>query len=187
MPRLKTRLPLLVVTLWLVIPYLTACSTFTSRSQVSAAAGESWIVLPVNNLSNTPLAGESAVSMIETRLRSRGVQQLAVYQPTEKLTLASVLSTTNDLSAAKVWAKERGYRYAITGTVHEWQYKNGTDKEPVVGMSLKLFELGLTGGVDKVIWQASAAKTGWGFANLSGVADVVIQKLLKQVNINAGH
>ena len=179
MIRFNFKSSLFLLTLCVLVPWLTSCRTLSSDFSITPDAG--WVVLPVSNLSTTPNAGESAASMIEVSLRERGVQQLAVYQSAEKLTLASVLANNNDLPAAKSWARERGYRYGITGTVHEWQYKNGTDKEPVVGLSLKLIDL--ADGSDRVIWQAGTAKTGWGFSNLSGVADTVIRKLLKQLPI----
>jgi len=158
---------------------ISSCSTLTSTEKVSVAAEQSWALLPVNNLSTTPRAGVAANTFVETHLRSRGVDQIATYQTPEGMNLVALLDTERQLDKAMLWAKQSGHRFGLTGTIHEWHYKSGPDKEPAVGISLKLIDL----YSDKVVWQGTTAKTGWGYANVSAVANKAVQKLLKQIDI----
>lgn len=163
----------------LVLVALSACSTLTSTEKVSVSANQSWILLPINNLSTTPRAGEKTSAMVETHLRARGVQSLQTYATPEGLNLVSLLDTDRQINDAIKWSRDNGIRFGLTGTVHEWHYKSGPDKEPAVGLSLKLIDL----STDEVVWQATTAKTGWGYANVSGVADKAVEKLLKKIKI----
>lgn len=163
-----------------VLVTLTACGTFTSTEKVSVSANERWVLLPINNLSTTPRAGEKTNAMVETHLRARGVESLKSYVAPEGLNLVSLLDTDREIKEAIKWGRAEGYRFGMTGTVHEWHYKSGPDKEPAVGLSLKLIDL----STDQVVWQATTARTGWGYANVSGVADRAVEKLLKQISIS---
>lgn len=162
-----------------VVFTLSACGTLTSTDRVSVSATQSWVLLPINNLSTTPRAGEKTNAMAETHLRSRGVSSLIAYSAPEGVSLVSLLDTDREVKDAIKWGRANGIRYGLTGTVHEWQYKSGPDKEPAVGLSLKLIDL----STEQVVWQATTAKTGWGYANISGVADKAVEKLLKQIDI----
>lgn len=166
--------------LWVVmVMTLSACGTLTTTDTVSVSANQPWVLLPVNNLSTTPRAGEKTNTLVETHLRARGVDSLETYNTPEGLNLVSLLDTDRQINDAIAWARQNGMRYGMTGTVHEWHYKSGPDKEPAVGLSLKLIDL----STKQVVWQATTAKTGWGYTNVSGVADKAVEKLLKQINI----
>lgn len=162
---------------------LSACSTLTTTKNISVSSSESWVLLPINNLSTTPRAGDKTNAMLETHLRIRGVTALTNYVSPEGLSLVSMLDTQKELADAITWGHSNGMRYGITGTIHEWHYKSGPDKEPAVGMSLKIIDL----TNERVLWQGTTAKTGWGYTNLSGVADKVVEKLLDQVSIERSY
>jgi len=163
----------------LVLLTVSACSTITATDDISVSANQSWVLLPINNLSTTPRAGENTKAMVETHLRKRGVNTLQTYIAPDELSLVSLLDTDRQQSEAVAWGHANGIRYGITGTIHEWHYKSGPDKEPAVGLSLKLIDL----GSEKVLWQATTAKTGWGYTNLSSVANKVVNRLLNQIRI----
>ena len=169
-----------VAALVLIMFSVTACSTLTSTSQTRADALASWVLLPINNLSETAQADAQAQVFVETQLRARGVQHVDIYTPLKKVSLRGLLDTRSQLSEATDWARAKGYRYALTGTVHEWQYKNGADKEPVVGVSLKLLDL----SSGEVLWQGNAARTGWGYASLPVVANKVVVDLLQKIRLD---
>ena len=65
----------------LLLGMATGCSTLTSTPAVSADAAQGWALLPINNLSDTPQADSQALIMLETQLRTHGVQQVAAYAP----------------------------------------------------------------------------------------------------------
>lgn len=168
----------LALTLLLIM--INGCGTLTSTPAVHADASQGWALLPVNNLSETPQADSQALTMLETQLRIRGVRQVSVYAPIQAVSLRTLLDPARQLSDAMDWAKQSGYRYALTGTINEWSYRSGSDKEPVVGMNLKLIEI----ATGDVLWQANAARTGWGYASLPSLADSLIDDLLEGVRFD---
>ncbi len=168
----------------LLLGMATGCSTLTSTPAVSADAAQGWALLPINNLSDTAQADSQALIMLETQLRTHGVNKVAAYAPLQTVSLRTLLNPASQLSEAMDWARQSGYRYGLTGTINEWNYRSGADKEPVVGMNLKLVDI-TTG---EVLWQANAARTGWGYASLPALADTVIADLLEGVHFdNAGN
>ncbi|NND89694.1 MAG: hypothetical protein HKN42_02435 [Granulosicoccus sp.] len=175
--RLTGRLAALGVALLLAMA--AGCSTLTSTPVVTADAAQGWALLPINNLSETPQADSQALTLVETRLRAHGVQRLDTYAPMQQVALRTLLDPGARIDEAIDWARQSGYRYGITGTVSEWHYKAGADREPVVGMSLTLLDV-VSG---EVLWQANASRTGWGYRGLPAVADSVIAQLLDKVRL----
>lgn len=184
MPRLALQIPFMrTASAWLLLAGMllnaAACSTLTSTPSVSVDANQRWVLLPIDNLSASPRADGQAQALIETRLRARGVRDVDTYRPGQPVNLRALLDTAGELDDALAWARQANYRYGVTGTINEWHYKSGTDREPVVGINLKLLDL----DSGQVLWQASAARTGWGYANLPAVADTVIARLLEGVRL----
>ncbi len=175
------RLKILASVLVLSSTLLTACETMTSSNRVIVSSAEKWAVLPIVNLSKTPLAGSRASALVETHLRSRGVKNLEVYKTTSSESVIALLDEAGQLTKAKDWAINNGFRYGITGDVQEWQYKNGLDNEPSVAMTLKFIDL----QTDEVMWVANASRTGWGYSNLSTTASKTIDELLTQVQFSS--
>lgn len=171
------RLKLLTSVLILASTLLTACETMTASQRVAVSAGEKWALLPIQNLSKTPLAGSRAKALVETHLRAQGVRNVEVYQAAPDQSLMALLDEAGQINAAKKWAKDNGFIYAVTGVVQEWQYKNGLDNEPSVGLSLKFINV----QNDEVMWVASASRTGWGYNNLSNVASKTIEDIMAEV------
>ena len=58
--------------------------------------------------------------------------------------------------------------------MEEWQYKNGLDGEPAVGISLRV----LDAKSGTVLWSKSGARAGWSRESLAGNAQTVIDKLV---------
>ena len=173
-----------VLAIVLLLAMMSGCSTLTSTPAVSADAQQGWALLPINNLSETPQADSQAMIMLETQLRTRGVSQVAAYAPLQSVSLRTLLDPARQLADAMDWASKSGYRYALSGTINEWNYRSGADKEPVVGMNMKLVDI----PSGKVLWQANAARTGWGYASLPALADTLIADLLDGVHFdNTGH
>lgn len=171
------RLKLLTSVLILTSTLLTACETMTTSKRVAVSVNERWALLPIQNLSKTPLAGNRAKTLVETHLRARGVRNLEIYEAAPDQSLMALLDDAGQLNTAKDWAKDKGFIYGITGNVQEWQYKNGLDNEPSVGITLKFINL----QTDEVMWVASASRTGWGYNNLSNVASKTIGEILAEV------
>ena len=62
----------------------------------------------------------------------------------------------------------------VAGSVEEWQYKNGLDGEPAVGISLRVIEP----ATGRVLWSKSGARAGWSRESLAGSAQKVLNKLV---------
>jgi len=161
---------------------LSSCKSLTTTPVVVADSAQRWALLPIRNLSTTPLAGERVSNLLETELRRRGVTMLGIYQDlasSKESDLASLLDSSIELEKAREWARTNGYRYALTGTVNEWHYKTGTDKEPAVGLNLKLIDL----PTGLVLWQGTGSRTGWGYANLARIGEKVTNDLVTRLSI----
>ncbi len=170
-------LKFLASVLVIVSGLLTACETLTVSRQVTVNTTEKWALLPIKNLSKTPLAGNRARAIVETHLRAQGINNLELYEAGAEQSLLAQLDDARQLEESKAWAIENGIRYGVTGNVQEWQYKNGLDNEPSVGLTLKFIDM----NSDEVLWVATASRTGWGYSNLSSVASKAIDDLLSEV------
>ncbi|MFK8082490.1 MAG: hypothetical protein AB8B97_19595 [Granulosicoccus sp.] len=169
-----------LLTCCLLLLSLSACSTMSSADRVTVDRNRSIALLPFENLSATPLADTRLQRLVETRLRHRGVRNIQLYESAQRVALKTLLNGESRLKDATSRAKAKGARYGVTGTVHEWQYKGGADREPVVGVTLSIIDF----STDSVLWQANAARSGWGAANLSAIADKVVGDLLEQVTFS---
>lgn len=163
---------------------LVACAA-SMQSTVDHPALDSqakWVVLPLANNTDTPQASLSAEAMIEHQLRLRGISSLASY-PTSLSRDSLFEPTERKISEeAQKWAREQGYRYAVSGSVEEWRYKVGIDGEPAAGVTLKITDL----PTGQVVWSAAGAKSGWSRQALSAVAQAVMSDLVSTLKLNTG-
>ncbi|MCY1405315.1 hypothetical protein D9M71_205530 [compost metagenome] len=67
----------------------------------------------------------------------------------------------------------------VTGSVEEWQYKNGLDGEPAVGVSLQVLET----SSGKLLWSRSGARAGWSRESLAGTAQTVLRDLVGNLRL----
>lgn len=132
-----------------------------------------WVLLPIENYSQTPQAGERTEAIARTLLAKRGLKVAGYPQPAGNGGLP-VLDEQQRYRKAYDWAKAQGFRYAVTGSVEEWHYKSGLDGEPAVGLSLRVIDVqsGAT------LWSASGANTGWGYQSAAGTAIKLMNGLL---------
>ena len=158
---------------------LVGCGTLTSTAPVAVEPGASWVLLPIDNLSTTPLAGRAAAALVETRLRARGVHRVTHLEGEDRGTLVDLLEGRTSREEELRRARERSARYAVGGTVHEWHYKGAPTREPVVAVSLTLVEV----ATGRVLWQGSAARNGGVEGSITSLADRVIGELLAQVRV----
>jgi TolB-like protein len=173
--------PLKNLLLSLAVLVLAGCATSiesTADGQTLDAQAK-WALLPLANNTDTPQAALSAEAMLEHQLRRRGINILLHYPA--QLSRDSLFEPTERKVSeeAQKWAREQGVRYAVTGSVEEWRYKVGIDGEPAAGITLKVIDL----THDHVMWSASGAKSGWSREALSGVAQILITKLLSSLSL----
>jgi len=157
---------------------LAGASGCTVVDRVRTAAppdlGARWALLPIANHTETPQAGLRAEAIAETVLRSLGVRDLERYPASLNPETLLEPAERKLAEAALAWAKARGARYALTGSVEEWRYKVGVDGEPAVGITLSVIDL----QSGAVAYSASGGKSGWSREALSAVAQKLLRELL---------
>jgi hypothetical protein len=120
--------------------------------------------------------------MLATLLRIRGVNNVHLYAPpVDSAAALPVLDDTVRLEEAVDWARGRKFEYGITGSVEEWHYKSGVEREPAVGLSLRVQTI----GTGQVLWSASGARSGWGRATVTGTAQDLVADMLDTLTLNS--
>lgn len=158
---------------------LGACSTIDATQAPSLSAGDTVLVLPIANYTETPDAGQSAQAIAANLLRHRGLVNVsrAPVDPNAgaMFDAAPHGDTAQDLAAAR----QQHAKYALSGAVEEWRYKVGVDGEPAVGVTFELLDV----ESGRVLWSVTGTRTGWSRSGLASVAQVLIGKLLSPLHI----
>jgi hypothetical protein len=160
------------LTLAVIAALATGCSSFTRESGQTLPRNAAWGVAPLVNYAQTPQAGERAEQILISILAEEGVRPLMYPQaPRQDLLLQD--DRERQIQALD-WARQQRLAYVITGSVEEWQYKNGLDGEPAVGVSLQVLEP----ATGRVVWSSSGARAGWSRESLAGAAQKVLRELV---------
>jgi hypothetical protein len=161
-------------------PVLAGCGGAATSIHRGAALRPTtkWVLLPVQNHSETPQAGERVEAMLETLLRKGGVTDLDMYPAAKEDDARLLTGDRQRFEAALEWARGK-YEYGVTGSVEEWRYKSGLDAEPAIGVSMRVVDL----SSGKVVWAATGTQSGSGAENASGTAmkllDTMVEELRK--------
>jgi polysaccharide biosynthesis protein PelC len=153
---------------------LGACASIDSSPVPPLSAKTGWVVLPLENLTDTPLAGQRAAALAASLLSARGFDGVTRYADGGDGETLFDPARSDLRQKGLEWARGEHARYALTGSVIEWRYKVGVDGEPVVGLTLQLLDV----DSGKVIWSASGTRAGWGRDSLSSVAAGLEQRML---------
>lgn len=154
---------------------LTGCTVSQVQAGPALSARSRWVVLPFENLAETPRAAERVASLSESILRIRGVSEVLEYRDSRE-TLPE-LDDGRRFQEAISWAKAAGYSYGITGSVEEWRYRGGADGDPAVGISLRVIAL----DSGRTLWTATGSRSGWHQETVSGTAQRLLSQLLDQM------
>lgn len=158
---------------------LWACTVHHMQASSPLPKQSRWVLLPVVNLSEAPLAGEKVESLLDNALRLHGLKNLRRMSPSGTQDDDLLLNDQRRYEMALASSRQGGAGFAVTGSVQEWRYKTGLDGEPAVGITLQVLEL----PSGRVVWTASGAKTGWGYANVSGTAQKLVAELLEGLTL----
>jgi polysaccharide biosynthesis protein PelC len=169
---LRKRIFFIVVSLFL----LNSCTCILNSSRcVPVDLNCKIAVIPFNNNTETPLAGERAMAITAAVLESRGACCVAVYQHRQQgKVLFPGMTVVASRKTLLNWARNIHAHYALTGSVNEWTYKVGLDGEPVVGISLQLIDV-KTG---RILWTAVGSLSRGCRTAVSTAAQVLINNLL---------
>lgn len=159
---------------------VSACTVIDEHGMNAFESSKTWILLPFQNHSGIPRAGDKAEEILATLLRSKGIDNLQVYQnKTEKEDIWPILDDKNRQEDALNSAKKAHFNYGVTGSIEEWNYKTGVGGEPAVGLSIRIIEM----PTGKVVWSVTGAKSGWGADTVSGTAQNLFNDLLSNLKI----
>jgi TolB-like protein len=157
--------------LLLAMMVLTGCSVIQSQQGAGIPEDRAFAVLPLENLSQTPRAGDQAASVLAAILRAKGSDNVTLYMPDASSPL--LYDNSQRHTEARRSARRDGAEYLVSGTVEEWRYKSGLDGEPAVGVTLEI----RSAENNRVIWSATSARTGWGRESVSVAAHHVLDEL----------
>lgn len=166
------------LTLALAALLAASCTTYTGPGSPSLPRSAQWGLVPMVNYSQTPQAGERSEQILVSSLTRKGLQpRLYPHVPQGELAL---VDDRERLAAALRWARQQRLDYVVSGSVEEWQYKNGLDGEPAVGISLRVIDP----ASGQVLWSRSGARAGWSRESLSGAAQKVIDSLVDELRLD---
>jgi TolB-like protein len=159
---------------------LASCSVVDVHKSAPLSSSQRWIVLPFQNYSQTPRAGEQVEEMVATLFRIRGIPNIEMYQVQDEDKGGWLdFNERKRQEKALLLAIKHSASYAVTGSVDEWQYKLGVGSEPVVGLTIRVIEI----PSGAVVWSASGAQSGWSTGSLSGTAQQLLRELIANIEI----
>lgn len=160
---------------------LVGCSTLDRGTPPALERQATWAVLPFDNHTETPMAGNRAEAIAEALLHAKGVGPVKRYTGAAAQDALFGAPEGSGAQAALGWARDQGAAYALTGAVDEWRYKVGVDGEPAAGVALRIVDV-KTGAT---LWTGAGGKSGWSREALSSVGQKLIRDLLDSGLSNA--
>lgn len=129
-------------------------------------------VLPLDNYTESPLAGLKAASISAAILSTRGLRVEDKFSGTQERSPgdAELKRLMSEFAAANT-------AYTLTGSVNEWKYKAGLDGEPTVSFTLRLFEN--RGGTQ--VWTSVVSRTGAPSQSTGVLAQKLLEKALSEL------
>jgi len=150
----------------------------TDRSSGEAPAlskADGLAMAPLANNTETPQAGQRAVSIAQTLMTSYGYSNVMRYPASADDETLFDPAKPDRQQAVLAWAQKQNARYLLTGSVNEWRYKVGVDGEPAVALTFEIIDV----ETGKLIWSSSGSRTGWSRDAVAGVAQKLERSLLQ--------
>lgn len=132
------------------------------------------VVMPFENYTNHPGAGEIAAQLLTTELYQRGLFRL-----TEESTRRRALADLHQPDIAVV-AQRLNVDAVLVGSVSEYGYRRGVHDRPTVGLNARL----VRAGDGEVLWAASHSEVGKGFMgkdSLNEAAQRVVARMVENL------
>ncbi len=136
-----------------------------------------WCVLaPVNN-TTTPYAGERVQRELAALLGAQGLPRVLVPPAADGGGPLPIDNGADDQRQALDWARHHGARYALLGSVDEWNYKIGLDGQPAVGFTVRLLDL----QSGRIVWSGEASASGDSREGLAVLSERTLAGLVKRL------
>lgn len=170
---------------------LSGCSRVGSRDFAppgsGLAAGGSVAVLPFENLTNYPSAGQIAADLVSTELYSQGIYRAVEASRVRNQLIAAKVDVEklSDSTSAQAVGRTLGVDAVLIGSVSEYGYQHGLREEPVVGLNARL----VRSADGAVLWASSQSATGRGYFSrdsVNNVAQRVVTRMLDSLRVSAG-
>lgn len=170
---------LLLLTLsWLLF----GCSTLSVPQSPPISLEQPIALLPLANLSQTPLAGVKVEQTLLSILHERQIPNRA-FPRRRQLTLSDILSEEGDKDQQVKWLGQHQFDYVLSGSVNEWGYSKGLAGDPSISITLVIYRADRP---EEVLWRATGSKVGLGYKNLSSLSQEILLELLKGVAFQHG-
>lgn len=179
-PRFGLALWWLTVAALFFLAVMASCtSVLEVKGSMPLTSGANWVLLPFGDFGETPQAGERAEELTSSLMRVRLNLDLERYPVTKESTALVDLDERQRYDKALQWARDQGFVYGVAGSVQEWRYRNGSEGEAAVGISLRVINI-RTG---KPEWVATGSRSGFGAQTVSGVAEQLLSKMIDQIKM----
>jgi len=146
------------------LSFLFSC-TQINRAPVTVPKAEKCAILPFNNFSDTPLAGERVAAILYGLMQSKGYNVTLYFTPKDSD------FTPQEIQDLEKKA-EKEYPCIVEGSVNEWRYKVGIDGEPAVSITytIKNVKTGKTSS-------GTVSGTDWGHKSLGLLTQELFNKV----------
>nr|WP_222530644.1 hypothetical protein [Azospirillum sp. 412522] len=151
-------------------------------------AGSSVAVLPFENLTNHPNAGQIAADIVSTELYGvEGIRTVEVGRVRSRLSAGkppadAAASTDGQPDAAPADAQAAGRTLGVdavlAGSVSEYGYQHGLREEPVVGLNARLVRT----SDGAVLWTSSQSEAGRGYFSRDSVNNVAQRVVTRMID-----
>ncbi|WP_455178808.1 hypothetical protein [Azospirillum melinis] len=144
-------------------------------------AGSTVAVLPFENLTNHPNAGQIAADIVSTELYGvEGLRTLEVGRVRSRLSAGKPAADAASTAApadgqpdaapldAQAAGRTLGVDAVLAGSVSEYGYQHGLREEPVVGLNARLVRV----SDGAVLWTSSQSEAGRGYFSRDSVNNV---------------
>jgi len=149
-----------------------SCSSVYNVQKKNINRDESIVILPFENFTEVPLAGQKASGIAEGVFVSKGFNISERFYNNKYEDYSD-----QEIKDLLKKASSKNIKYAVTGYVNEWRYKTG---EPAVSITLKIIET----ETGKTVWTAVGSKTGWGYESVGTVAQKLINEMIDGLRKN---
>nr|WP_295826586.1 hypothetical protein [uncultured Azospirillum sp.] len=150
-------------------------------------AGSIVAVLPFENLTNHPNAGQIAADIVSTELygvdglrsmeASRVRSRLSAAKPAADATATDTPADAAPLDAQTA-GRTLGVDAVLSGSVSEYGYQHGLREEPVVGLNARL----VRSSDGAVLWTSSQSEAGRGYFSRDSVNNVAQRVVTRMID-----
>jgi hypothetical protein len=158
----------------------TACTKISQTPSPTLSYRDKWVVFPLTNNTETPMAGRRAQAIAQGLLNARGIGHASAFEPARgKGSMLGINTARYSDSDILRYGRRMKAHYVLAGAVNEWRYKVGVDGEPAVGLTLKIWDV----KTRRLVWSAVGSKVGSSQQSVSYIAQSIIQQSLGQLRL----